>query len=71
MWRELFDERQRKEIKLNQLYLAEYAHGTDGHNARIIMGKMANLLDGLTEDSAVRDHINRLLVQNKIDNDEK
>lgn len=40
-----FDERQRKEIEFSILYLNEFEHGTDGHNAKVIIAKMAGLLD--------------------------
>jgi hypothetical protein len=70
MWRELFDDRQRKEIKLDQLYLAEYGHGTDGHNIRIIVAKFANLLDGLCESQLIAEEIRAFVVQTRIDNDD-
>lgn len=71
MWRELFDDRQRKEIHFNRIYLNDFNHGTSDHNLRIIVAKMAVLLDGLCEDSSVRKHIERLAIQKRIENDEK
>lgn len=44
-WEKQFDERQLKEIKFCRLYAKEFAHGTDGHNAKMIIAKMAELLD--------------------------
>lgn len=44
-WLEQFDERQQKEIRFSQVYVNEFEHGTDGHNAKVIIAKMAALLD--------------------------
>lgn len=44
-WLNNFDERQQKEIEFSILYLNQFEHGTDGHNAKVIIAKMANLLD--------------------------
>lgn len=44
-WRTFFDERQLKEIGFDTIYADGFAHGTDGHNARLIIAKMAELLD--------------------------
>lgn len=44
-WLEQFDERQRKEIEFALLYANQFAHGTDGHNAKIIIARMAAMLD--------------------------
>lgn len=44
-WLEQFDERQQKEIKLSCLYAEEFNHGTDGHNAKLIIAKMAVMLE--------------------------
>lgn len=70
-WVNLFDERQQAEIKFSLLYVTQFSHGTDGHNAKVIIAKMANLLHGLSEDKSVREHIQRLVIQKKIENDEK
>lgn len=54
-WRKNFDERQLKEIDFSVLYEQTFAHGTDGHNAKMIIAKMAKLLDEFTfvlEDNA-------------------
>ncbi len=42
---EKFDERQRKEIELCRIYARDFHHGTDGHNAKMIIARMAELLD--------------------------
>lgn len=44
-WRQHFDERQLKEIEFCRQYAEKYAHGTDGHNIRLIVAKLADLLD--------------------------
>ena len=44
-WRSLFDERQLKEIDLAVIYARDFHHGTTGHNALMIIAKMAALLD--------------------------
>lgn len=40
-----FTERELKEIEFCRLYVAEFNHGTSGHNLRIIVSKMADLLE--------------------------
>jgi len=44
-WKSGFDERQLKEIEFCVLYASDFSHGTDGHNAKMIIAKMAELLD--------------------------
>ena len=44
-WLDEFDERQQKEIRFSRLYAQDFAHGTEGHNAKLIIAKMASLLD--------------------------
>jgi len=44
-WETHFDERQRKEIAYCIVYKNDFGHGTDGHNIRLIVAKMAELLD--------------------------
>lgn len=44
-WMERFDERQRKEIEFSKLYAERFRHGTDGHNAKLIIAEMAEMLD--------------------------
>ena len=48
-WRKFVDERQLKEINFDIIYAADFSHGTDGHNARLIIAKMAELLDLVQE----------------------
>lgn len=43
-WQQTFDERQRKEIEFSKIYAEKFAHGTDGHNGKLIIAKMAQLL---------------------------
>lgn len=42
-----FSERQRKEIKFCLTYASDFNHGTDGHNAKIILARLASLLNSL------------------------
>lgn len=44
-WQKDFDERQLDEIRFSKVYLKDFNHGTDGHNAKIIIAKMAGKLD--------------------------
>jgi hypothetical protein len=44
-WIDMFDERQQKEIALSRLYAKDFHHGTDGHNAKMIIALLADLLD--------------------------
>jgi hypothetical protein len=44
-WETHLDERQLKEIAFCIAYKNNFAHGTDGHNIRLIVAKMAELLD--------------------------
>lgn len=48
-WEDFFDERQMKEIKFDQIYAADFHHGTDGHNARLIIATMAELLSRIAD----------------------
>ena len=43
-WVAAFDDRQMKEIALACIYSRDFQHGTDGHNAKIIIAKMTQLL---------------------------
>jgi hypothetical protein len=43
-WLNNFDDRQQKEIRFAQFYAKNFNHGTDGHNAKVIIAKMAELL---------------------------
>lgn len=44
-WRYAFDDRSMTEIKFAQEYLDKFNHGTTGHNALVIIAKLAKLLD--------------------------
>ena len=44
-WLDEFDGRQRDEIRFCLLYEREFHHGTDGHNAKVIISQMAKMLD--------------------------
>lgn len=43
-WGTLFDDRQMKEIKFSCLYARDFNHGTDGHNAKLIIAKFVDML---------------------------
>ena len=44
-WLSNFDERQQKEIVFSRMYASQFNHGTDGHNAKLIIAKMAEMLE--------------------------
>lgn len=44
-WKEVFDDRELKEIAFNKEYFLNYRHGTDGHILRMIIAKLAVILD--------------------------
>lgn len=46
-WLSVFDDRQQAEIGLAVLYAEQFAHGTDGHNVKLIIAKMVTLLGDL------------------------
>lgn len=48
-WAKGFDDRQLNEILLSQIYASDFSHGTDGHNAKLIIAKMAQLLSAAEE----------------------
>jgi hypothetical protein len=45
-WLESLDERQRQEIAFCRVYRTQFGHGTDGHNAKLIIALCADMLDG-------------------------
>jgi hypothetical protein len=49
LWKMEFDERQRSEIEFCRIYARDFRHGTDGHNAKMIIARMAQLLDELED----------------------
>jgi hypothetical protein len=44
-WKSNFDERELKEIEFCLLYKKQFGHGTAAHNLRIIVAKMASILN--------------------------
>jgi hypothetical protein len=44
-WESNFDERELKEIEFCLLYKKQFGHGTNAHNLRVIVAKMASILD--------------------------
>lgn len=44
-WKDDLTERELKEIVFCRLYAEKFSHGTDGHNIRLIVAKLAKLLD--------------------------
>ena len=45
-WREVFlDERERQEVAFCETYVRDYGHGTAGHLERVIIAKLADVLD--------------------------
>jgi hypothetical protein len=54
-WRENFSERQQKEIQFAELYADQFSHGTDGHNAKLIIAKMAKILSDVATNATLDD----------------
>lgn len=48
-WRKFLDERQLKEIAFDVIYAEQFSHGTEGHNARLVIARMTELLDLITK----------------------
>lgn len=44
-WRAAFTDREQKEIAFAELYAAQFSHGTTGHNALLLIAKLAEHLD--------------------------
>lgn len=44
-WKAAFTERELKEITFARVYAEHYNHGTDGHNAKIIIAKLVAILE--------------------------
>lgn len=42
-----FTEREIKEIEFCHIYISSFHHGTDGHNAKMIIAKLVQLLDSI------------------------
>ncbi|MHC4413595.1 MAG: hypothetical protein ACYSW6_11625 [Planctomycetota bacterium] len=47
MWTKHFTDRQIKEINFAALYTDDFHHGTDGHNAKVIIAKMSKILNAI------------------------
>ncbi len=60
-WLNNFDERQQKEIEFSILYLNQFEHGMDGHNAKLIIAKMASILNAVEAISLAEDHPGKML----------
>lgn len=43
-WDEVFTERELKEIEFCEMYAKNFQHGTDGHNAKMIIAKLVTIL---------------------------
>ncbi|GAF68166.1 unnamed protein product [marine sediment metagenome] len=43
-WKSNFDERELKEVEFCVLYKQQFSHGTNAHNLRVIVAKMASIL---------------------------
>lgn len=52
-WRELLDEKQRKEIAWASTYATDFGHGTVGHNQLLLIAHLAGLLDQLARDGVL------------------
>lgn len=48
-WMDLLDDRQKKEMKFARDYALFYQHGTDGHNRLMLMARLAEILDGSSQ----------------------
>lgn len=44
-WRKEFTEREVKEMDFSELYAKDFHHGTEGHNAKLIIAKLVALID--------------------------
>ncbi len=47
VWMKNFTDRDIKEIDFSIIYADNFNHGTNGHNEKIIIAKMANMLNGI------------------------
>lgn len=47
-WKGLLDGRQEAEVRYSEIYAQGFAHGTDGHNAKLLIAKLARILDIVT-----------------------
>ena len=66
-WQSDFDDRQKTEIEFSRVYESKFNHGTDGHNAKLIIARMALLLD--EAESRVMDLVNEVLSTDRLPNE--
>ncbi len=60
-WINNFTERQQKEIEFCKVYASrDFQHGTDGHNARMIIAQFADMMDKIEKDFYLVDSGGRL-----------
>jgi hypothetical protein len=52
-WTKVFSERQIKEIEFSAIYTNSFGHGTDGHNAKVIIAKMAKMLNDIEQGKTI------------------
>lgn len=52
-WRDLLDDRQQKQVEWSKLYEMDYHHGDDGHNAKLLIAKMADMLDAMSQNITI------------------
>jgi hypothetical protein len=53
IWTKVFTKRQIKEINFSMVYADDFSHGTDGHNAKIIIAKMAIMLNDIEQGKTI------------------
>ncbi len=52
-WRDFLDPRQLSEIDFDVVYAKQFAHGTSGHNERMIVARLVELLDTICANAKV------------------
>ncbi len=48
-WHNYFNDRQINEIEFNRVYDEKFGHGTSGHNERLLIARMATIIERLTQ----------------------
>lgn len=61
-WRDRLDSRQQKEVDFAGVYVAEFGHGTPGHNHLVLINKLSGLLDESADPSPPDPEAKRLPV---------
>lgn len=46
-WKSEFDKRQLKEIEFCKVYKKDFNHGTQGHNTRVIVADLAEIVENM------------------------